>query len=195
MTGHCFFYMSVKRFRKLFLLLLPISLWLLGHIFYTVADGLADYEGHADVAVILGSKVNEDGSLSERLLKRLECGLQLYTTKSIDKVIVSGGLGKEGYYEGEKMRSFLIKNGVPDDDIIVDNYGINTRATVVNTMKLRDSLKFESVVVVSQYFHLTRTKMLFRKSGMNNVSGASPDFFELRDFYSLLREFVAFYLQ
>lgn len=186
----------MQRFRKLFLLLvLPLVLWFFGHIIYTVVDGLSDYEGRSDVAVILGSKVNTDGSLSERLSKRLECGLQLYNTKRVAKIIVSGGLGKEGYYEGDKMKSFLIENGVPDSSIIVDNYGINTRATVVNTMKLKDSLRFNSVTVVSQYFHLTRTKMLFRKSGMDNVQSASPAFFEFRDLYSLIREFAAFYLQ
>lgn len=195
MTAQSLFQKPVQRFKKLLLLLSPIAVWFFGHIIYTVADGLKVYTGHADIAVILGSKVNEDGSLSERLSKRLECGLQLYNAKRAAKIVVSGGLGEEGHYEGDKMKSFLIQNGVPDSSIIVDNYGVNTRATVVNTMKLRDSLRFNSVVVVSQYFHLTRTKMLFRKSGLDNVGGASPAFFEFRDFYSLIREFVAFYLQ
>jgi hypothetical protein len=35
--------------------------------------------------------------------------------------------------------------------------------------------------------------MLFRKAGFVNVSGCSPAYFEFRDFYSLAREFVAYY--
>jgi uncharacterized SAM-binding protein YcdF (DUF218 family) len=72
--------------------------------------------------------------------------------------------------------------------------GVNTLATVENTIKLKDSLNFESVIVVSQYFHLTRTKMLFRKNNFRNVSSVSPKYFEVRDIYSLLREFVAYYV-
>lgn len=93
------------------------------------------------------------------------------------------------------MKAYLIKNNVPDSLIIVDNYGDNTLATVENTIKLKDSLKFESLIVVSQYFHVTRTKMLFKRLGFQNVSSASPKYFEFRDLYSIFREFVAFYVQ
>ncbi|WP_394776006.1 ElyC/SanA/YdcF family protein [Flavobacterium sp.] len=62
----------------------------------------------ADIAVILGNKVNDDGTLSERLEKRLECGLKLYRDNRIKKILVSGGLGSEGYYEGDKMKEYLI---------------------------------------------------------------------------------------
>ncbi len=92
------------------------------------------------------------------------------------------------------MKEYLIKNIVPDSLVIVDNFGNNTLATVKNTIKLKDSLSFESIIVVSQYFHLTRTKVLFKKQGFKNVSSASPKYFEFRDFYSLLREFIAYYV-
>ena len=41
--------------------------------------------------------------------------------------------------------------------------------------------------------HLTRTKMLFRQQHFEAVSSASPRYFELRDMYSLVREFFAYY--
>ncbi|MEP6929825.1 MAG: ElyC/SanA/YdcF family protein, partial [Flavobacterium sp.] len=75
------------------------------------------------------------------------------------------------------------------------NLGNNTRATTDNTLKLRDSLHFESIIVVSQYFHVTRTKMLFRERGFKDVSSVSPNYFELKDLYSLFREFAAYYMQ
>ncbi|MGG9972729.1 YdcF family protein [Ferruginibacter sp. SUN002] len=172
-----------------------LLLWFLGHLTYITIDGLSDEGKNADIAVILGSKVNIDGTLSERLRKRLECGLQLYQKGRVKKILVSGGLGREGFYEGDKMKEFLIQNKVPDSVIIVDNYGNNTIATVENTLKLRDSLKFNSIISVSQYFHLTRTKMLFRNRHFSNISSVSPNYFEGRDIISLPREFVAYYTQ
>jgi vancomycin permeability regulator SanA len=186
----------MKNWKQVFKYLLILFLiWFIGHIIFITVDGLHDNGKSADVAVILGNKVNEDGTLSERLEKRLECGLNLYRNKRVKKIIVSGGLGKEGFYEGDKMKDFLVANKVPDSLIIVDNLGNNTRATADNVLKLRDSLHFKSIIVVSQYFHITRTKMLFKEPGFQDVNGVSPNYFEFKDVYSLVREFVGYYTQ
>lgn len=175
--------------------LFALVLWVFSHSAYTIIDGLSDDGKIADIAVILGNKVNEDGTLSKRLRKRLDCGLQLYFNGRVKKLIVSGGLGREGFLEGDKMKTFLTTNGVPDSAIIVDNHGNNTLATVENTFRLKDSLHYKSLIIVSQYFHLTRTKMLFRKQHFANISSVSPIYFEPRDTYSLLREFIAYYTE
>lgn len=186
----------MKSSKRIFKLILTILLlWFVVHVIFITLDGLSDNGKSADIAVILGNKVNEDGTLSERLEKRLESGLTLYQNHRVKKIIVSGGLGKEGFYEGDKMKAFLISKKIPDSVIIVDNLGNNTRATVVNTLKLKDSLDFKSIIVVSQYYHVTRTKMLFKKQGFQNVSSVSPDYFEIKDAYSILREFAGYYTQ
>lgn len=183
----------MKKKLKIFLYL--FATWFVMHSLIISIDGLRDKGKHADVAVILGSKVNEDGTLSERLQKRLECGMKLYQSGRVKRLVVSGGLGREGFYEGEKMRDFLLANGIPDSVIVVDNKGDNTELTVKNALAMQPKLKFKSVLVVSQYFHVTRTKMLFRKNGFENVESVSPNYFEWRDFYSLIREFFGYYSQ
>jgi vancomycin permeability regulator SanA len=172
---------------------LILAIWFVGHISYITFDGLKDDNKNADIAVILGNKVKEDGTLSERLDARMKCGLQLYKNKRVNKILVSGGFGKEGFFEGTEMKNYLLKNKVLDSCIIVDNKGFNTLATVENTLNLKDSLKFKSVIVVSQFFHVSRTKKLFRDRNFENVSSASPNYFEIRDIYSLFREFFAYY--
>ncbi|GAB3659828.1 hypothetical protein GCM10027594_30470 [Hymenobacter agri] len=174
-------------------LLALLLMWFAGHTAFTVVDGLRDEGKSADVAVILGNKVNPDGSLSARLASRLQCGLALYRHGRARRLLVSGGLGREGYFEGQKMKAYLLAHGVPDSLIVVDDHGDNTQATVANTLRLRDSLHYRSLLVVSQYYHLTRTKMLFRQQQFEAVSSASPRYFELRDIYSLVREFFAYY--
>lgn len=177
------------------IILAVIILWFLAHTVYITFDGLYDSGKNADIALILGSKVNEDGTLSQRLEKRLEKGIELYRKHRVKKIIVSGGLGKEGFYEGDKMKEFLVEKGIPYSLITVDNLGNNTRLSVINTLKLEDSLQFKSVVVVSQYFHVTRTKKLFKDQGFPNVISVSPKYFEWRDVYSIVREFPAYYTQ
>lgn len=185
-----------KNIFKLFKILVSaIIVWFLVHSLYITIDGFSDSGKNADLAVILGNKVNEDGTLSKRLEKRLESGIDLYKKHRIKKILVSGGLGKEGFYEGDKMKEFLVEKGIPDSLIIVDNHGDNTRATVINTLKLKSQLKFNSIIIVSQYFHVTRTKKLFEDQGFENVSSVSPTYFEFRDLYSIVREFPAYYTQ
>lgn len=178
---------------KTFLILLV--LWFSIHTCVTIIDGMNNTPRNADLGVVLGNKVNEDGTLSARLQKRLERALSLYQDGRIKMLLVSGGHGKEGFDEGNKMRDFLIKKGVPAGAIITDNQGDNTLKTVQNTAKLKSDYHIESIIVVSQYYHITRSKMLFRKNGFDQVFGASPNYFEWRDGYSLVREFVAFYTE
>ncbi|MGI4874196.1 MAG: YdcF family protein [Janthinobacterium lividum] len=169
--------------------------WVLLHMLLSTLDGLRDQGQRADVGVILGNKVNEDGTLSERLRQRLGCGLRLYRQGCVRRLLVSGGLGKEGFAEGSKMRDYLRAQGVPDSVITVDNKGNTTRQTARNAWRLKNELRVKSVLVVSQFYHLTRTKMLFRQVGFEQVSGVSPRYSEWRDAYSLLREFGAYYTE
>jgi vancomycin permeability regulator SanA len=170
-----------------------LAAWVLVHTLIITYDGLHDGQQHADIGIILGNKVNEDGTLSERFAQRLACGLALYRSGRVPRLLVSGGLGKEGFYEGTKMRDYLRAQGVPDTAIIVDNAGNTTQQTVRNMTRLQLALHVQSVVVVSQFYHISRTKLLLRQAGFTEVSGASPVYFEWRDGYSLLREFVAYY--
>ena len=174
-------------------LLIALLLWFIIHSIYVVADGLHDDGATADVAVILGTKVNEDGTLSPRLNARVQKGYELYKAGRVKKLMVSGGIGKEGYPEGIVMAIKLEEMGVPAADVIIDNEGNNSFLTALNYKFVSTLRHYNSVIVVSQYFHITRTKLVFRKLGIQNVSGAAPKYFEWRDIYSLSREFPGFY--
>lgn len=123
----------MKCLKSLKIIIAIILIWFVGHIVYII-DGLTTTKENADITVILGNKVNKDGTLSKRLEKRLECGLNLYRSGQVKMILVSGGLGKEGFYEGDKMKKYLVSKNVPDSLIIIDNFGNNTLATVQNTL-------------------------------------------------------------
>ena len=163
------------------------------HTSYIIIDGHTDKQAKADVAVVLGNKVNEDGILSPRLQARLDKSIELYKNQRIKWIIVSGGLGKEGFWEADIMKQYLMQHQIPETVILVDNYGNDTEKTVANALKIMDSLDLHSAISVTQYFHQTRTKKLFRNKGIAHISSASPKYYEWRDVYSLAREFVAYY--
>lgn len=155
-------------------------------------DGLTSNATPSDVLVVLGNKVDADGKPSPRLLARLNAALRLYQQGAADYIIVSGGVGATGHDEAEVMGRYLTDAGVPTDRIIVDSAGVNTAATATNASQIMADQQWESAIVVSQFFHLSRTKLAFRQRGITQVSAASADFYETRDPYSLIREVIAY---
>ena len=153
-----------------------------------VMDGLTDDIQRSDVAVVLGSKVNPGGRPSPRLAARLGRALDLYEDGWVRTVIVSGGTGVEGVPEGTAMKRWLVAHGVPASAVIVDDQGVDTRATARNTAALMARHDFDSVIIFSQYFHISRTRLAFRQAGMPEAGSAHPDYFEMRDLYSIARE-------
>lgn len=173
--------------------LLVFPLWFAAHTLYIVADGLNDEIAAADAAVVLGNTVERNGQPSERLKARLEKAIELYEKNLVGKIIVSGGFGAEGFEEADVMRDYLVSRNIPESRIILDKDGYNTHKTAVNTKQIMQSQNMRSVIIVSQYFHITRSRLAFQKAGIENIYTAHANYFELRDMYSILREFTGFY--
>lgn len=175
-------------------LLIPLAallLWLVAHTSVVLADGFTERYPKSVVAVVLGNRVEPDGNPSERLQARLDRALYLYRRQEVGKVLVSGGLGKEGHEEAVVMARYLVTQGVPRASVLLDLEGNTTWDTAMNARALLKP--DEPLIVVSSYFHLTRTKLAFQKAGFTRVYSSYSRYFELRDLWSLLREFGGFY--
>ena len=187
--------MGKKIGRRLRIAGLVLLGWMVLHVGYVLCDGLHDYRGKADMAVVLGNRVEHDGTLSPVLQGRVDRALRLYREGQVPRIMVSGGRGKEsGHYpEGLAMKQYLEARGVPADRIIEDNDGENTYLTAKDFLPVADSLKLHSVIVVSSFYHVTRTKYIFRKLGVREVHSASSESFFWNDLVGLPRDCVAFY--
>ena len=173
-----------------------LILWAIGHAVYTTVDGLRDYRGHADIAVVLGNRVYAGGRLSPVLQGRVDRALRLYREGQVPRIMVSGGRGLryDNYPEGLAMKQYLMAHGVPADRIIEDDDGENTYLTAKDFLPVADSLQVRSAIVVSSFYHLTRTKYIIRKLGFQNVHSVSSDVFFWNDCVGLPRDCVGFYV-
>ncbi|MEP6726998.1 MAG: YdcF family protein [Bacteroidota bacterium] len=170
--------------------------WIIVHIIYITADGCNEYKGKADIAIILGNTVFADGSLSFWLQGRVDKALALYKEGRVKKIFASGGIETEEngrYPEGDAMKNYLLLHGVPDADIIADNYGQNTFLTAKDFISWNKNHHYSSAIVVSQFYHITRSKYILRKLGFKNVYGASSEKYSMMDIVGTLREVPAFY--
>lgn len=167
--------------------------WFFLHCLWVVKDGLHDFTGKADVAIVLGNTVFKDGSLSPWLQGRVDEALRLYRNGQVKKIFVSGGIGTSYYPEGDGMRNYLLAQGVPAAAILVDNLGDNSYLTAKNFLTLNRLAHYQSAVVVTSYYHITRTKYIVRELGFRAVGGAYSRYMTVHDWYGLAREFPAFY--
>lgn len=182
---------SLKAIRTLKLIFIFLCIWFVAHELIIIIDGLKTQPVKSKYAIIFGNKVNIDGSLSNRLKARLDKALDLYNDSLVEIFFVSGGLGKEGHYEARVMANYLIANGIPEEIVKIDDFGNTTWLTALNFKNMVPHC--QSVIVVTQYYHISRAKLACKKAGICQVSDASPNYFEWRDLYSLFREFFSYY--
>lgn len=174
-----------------------VSVAYLAGVACLVYDGLNDHIINADVIIVPGNKVELNGKPSPRLMARITKAAELFQQHKAPYIFVSGGTGKEGFDEAVVMADSLIAMHVPASHIIIDSQGINTLATAKNAHSFMAAQKLTTAIVVTQYFHIARTKLALRKNGITQLGSAHADYVEWRDSYALAREVVAYlsYLQ
>ena len=178
--------------RKLLILVFAALLLFLGAAALLVWQGATDHPGRADVALVLGNQVNPDGSPSPRLKARLDTAVEWYRQGYFPTIIVSGATGREGVPEGSAMKLYLVDKGIPGNAVLVDDQGVDTLASAKNTSALLHERGWKSVFVITQYFHVPRTKLALSKCGISPLYHAHARYFESRDLYSIAREVPAY---
>ena len=157
-----------------------------------IVSGLRDDIVSSDVALVLGNKVELDGTPSARLCARLDRTAELFRAGFFPSIIVSGGTGKEGFDEAAVMRDYLISHGVPASAVITDSHGDTTFASAVNTARIATERGFKSVFVVTQYFHVPRARLALRNCNITEIHSAHARFFEWRDIFSIPRDTIGY---
>lgn len=125
--------------------------------------GTTDYRRPADVVVVLGARVYDDGRLSWSLHDRVMTAVELHKSGLAPRLIMSGGTGANGINEAAAMKAFAVAQGVPADAIDVDPAGVDTDSTVRNTDAM--VARGDRLLVVSQFYHLPRIKLAYRTVG------------------------------
>ncbi len=127
-----------------------------------------------DLGIILtGGIINENASKGENIFMgdsgdRAFQALRLYRAKKIKKVLISGGElfnpnSKLKTFEHNKIKEYLIINGVDTKDIIQEN---RSRNTFENAKFSSPYIKkYKSAVIITSAFHIRRAIACFKKQG------------------------------
>jgi SanA protein len=126
---------------------------------------------HAEAALVLGAQVKPDGTPSAMLADRIAAAADLYHAGKVDKLLLSGDHARWEYDEVGAMRKALQDRGVPPEDLFTDHAGFNTWDS---SQRARRVFGVNSVVVVTQRFHMARALYDARRAGLK-VSGYAAD--------------------
>jgi uncharacterized SAM-binding protein YcdF (DUF218 family) len=127
---------------------------------------------HADCLVVLGAAVWPGAQPSPVLRDRLARAAELYHDGVAGKIICSGGVGKYPPAEAEVGKQFLMKAGVAERDIIIESGSVSTAEQAVRIRKICNQEGFQSIALVTSFFHEKRAIQLFRSAGFADIQDA-----------------------
>lgn len=174
----------------------------LGLLIFFIIEGLILSEFHAsakdgaEYVIVLGAQWKENGP-SEVLRRRLEKAIVYLEENPDTKVIVSGGQGtNEPVSEAAGMKKYLMNAGIAEERILAEEQSFNTEENLRYSSRFLNKEE-DSVVLVTNNFHMYRALRIAEKQGYSQVEGLAASSVAgflpnnlLREFLSVLKNFA-----
>ncbi len=136
------------------------------------------------VAIILGNRMNDNGTLSALARQRLDLAEQLYKKFSPDEVILSGGRAnlKVDTTEAEAMLKELKRRGNIDESVIIlEKKSLTTKENAKYSVPIALKYNPDKIIVCTTREHATRPYLnplrLFRRAVKDNKSNVPVEIF------------------
>ena len=150
-----------------------------------------------DFVIILGSKINDDGSLTPLLKGRVDKALEFAKTqyeKTKKKIIYvpSGGRGKDEIIaEAVAIKNYLLKKGIKKDQIIIEDKSTNTIENMKYSKNKIDEINNNgNIIFATTNYHVFRSGIIATREGIDceGIGSKTKWYFYTN---ALIREFVA----
>lgn len=164
-----------KKFLNAALALVLAVVVLYGVLLGVVVSGERDQiQGEPQIMIILGCQVKPWGP-SILLQDRLDKALDYLADHPDMTVVVTGGKGTdEVMSEAQAMHDYLVEHGFPSGQILLEDRAESTVENIRFSKELLAEHGYDitdDIVVVSNGFHLARTRMLWKRmDGGDNLS-------------------------
>lgn len=163
----------------------------LGTTVYSIVQGYtSDFASPVECALVFGAVVHGDNRAGPGITRRVKAAVKLYEEDSIERLIFTGGKGRNGQLsEAQVMKDLAVRLGVSLEDILLEEHATSTWENLEFSRSLIEDC--EDLVAVSDRYHLTRIRALASLQGIDVLQtyAAAPasSTFEVR---SVLREAV-----
>ena len=152
-----------------------------------IVSGDSELLTDIDYIVVLGAGIRR-GKASPMLEDRLKTGISLYNNDISNKILITGDHMNDDYDEVTVMKNYLLEHGIPEEDIITDNYGISTYDSIY---RVKNVYKSNKVVIVSQRYHLYRALFLSDNLDLESYGVEANLRYYYGQWYREIREILA----
>ena len=155
------------------------SLWAGGRLEQNYPYQPPDLLPTADVIVVLGGHTAGgrpnwfEPYSKETAVTRSDTAAELYRAGRAPFVIVSGAALDGGIPEARVMANTLIRSGVPENAIILEEESLTTRENGIYTHDIMKTLDFEHALLVTSALHMPRSMGVFEQLGLNVTAAPS----------------------
>ena len=154
---------------------------------YNISD-LESIDNDYDCILILGAGVRKDGTATPMLNDRLLTGITAFESNKSQVVFVTGDSESESYTETVTMKNVLVGQGIDENAIISDGYGLSTYESI---WRAKNVYGFKKILIISQKYHLHRAVYIAEKLGLEaDGLDAALQGYSKQPLYSL-REYLA----
>lgn len=130
-------------------------------VFYQTKD-LPEYQ----TVLLLGAKVYQNKYLSLVMQDRADTAIELYNLGKVKKILVSGDHSTKDYDEVNTIKNYLLRKGISEVDIFTDHAGLDTYDSIY---RAKNIFEVESIIIVTQKFHLSRAIYLANSLEIKNI--------------------------
>lgn len=132
--------------------------------------------GQYEVGIVLGGMSEYNGDLDVISLRRqgdrLFQAVTLYHKGKVKKLLISGDSGHitdRGLHEARQMKEILLEWGIPEEDILAEEFSKNTHENAEETAKIlqRKKLNDSKLLLITSGIHMRRSLACFKREGLN----------------------------
>ena len=140
-----------------------------------IPDSLSD-DNH--VFIVLGYALSDEGKMEAPLEERLKVAKKAAKAYPDSKIIVTGGVPKQGITEADVMFDWLVENGIDEERIIKENMATDTIENALFSMDIVDREGLEDVTLITSATHMRRSLTLFHEANqmINNKNEVEREF-------------------
>lgn len=108
------------------------------------------------VVIILGNRLNDDGSITEIQKQRLELALEIEKEFNPDCYILSGGPANPvpNKSEAQAMYEYLIEKGIKKERLILEDQSYSTVENAKYSIPIAKKLNPDLIIICTSAYHL-----------------------------------------
>lgn len=104
---------------------------------------------------------------------RFQKAVELYNKGIVSKIVFSGNIIDKDYgsFPFEEIKPFILKGGVPEEDLIHEDKSLHTRQQAVEIVKMAKEYGWKKLALIASHEHQYRAYLTFLREVLDSKCG------------------------